>query len=310
MSDIILITGATGYIGSNLVKFYNEQDSYIIYAQGRNPARLNELKLKYPKIRTVLGCLSRAIYLPPADVVVHAAAQKHVSLAEENPIDTIESNIMGTMHVLAHAITVRAKRFVFISTDKSANAGNVYGMTKYLGERVVLSLDRPESVVCRFGNVFGSTGSVIPLWFAAVKNKQPIKLTNPDMTRFMFCVEDAVKIIDYAIEVAVDKEIIIPKMRSVRMGDLLEAFTEYVNMNLKLPVLVNVTGATPGEKIHESLNCPNEKYGYENEHIYTLCDDYVDSPLDLNVSSETTERVTKDELLQWIHNVKPNFFAD
>src|SRR5262249_53403454 len=157
----LLITGATGSLGTELVERYYRD--YKIYAHGRDAQRLLKLQMRYPKIRLVLGdlrCHALRDALRCCRVVIHTAAQTYVDLAEQHCYYTVDTNVVCTHELADLAAQNGVERFIFISTDKSSAPGNVYGITKYLAERLVLELSdvypQTEYVICRFGNIFGS----------------------------------------------------------------------------------------------------------------------------------------------------------
>src|SRR5262245_59666600 len=217
----MVITGATGTVGGELVARY--YGTYRVHAQGRDAQKLLKLKARYPDLQIILGDLrSSRLHeaIKSSQYAIHAAAQKYVDLAERHCAYTLETNILAT-HALAElACRSGLERFVFISTDKSSSPTNLYGMSKYLAERVALELSEAcwatTCTCCRVGNVFGSNGSVIPLWLDALSRPGgKIRVTDPDMTRFMFTVEEAADLVDMALRQAANGDIIIPKMRAV-----------------------------------------------------------------------------------------------
>jgi UDP-N-acetylglucosamine 4,6-dehydratase len=191
-------------------------------------------------------------------------------------------------------------RFVFVSTDKSSAPTNVYGVTKYLAERLILELGDiyPQTtfVICRFGNIFGSNGSVVRLWLdASRRNEARIQVTDPDMTRFMFSLEEAAATIDFALTEARTGDIIIRKMPSVCLRDLIGLFEG---------AKVQVVGKRPGEKMHETLYVKGEiNTGYETEEYYVLNRRAPQAlPMD-NIDSSQVRRVNPQQLRQWFDKV-------
>jgi len=264
----LLVTGATGSLGSELVAKYYGQ--YEIYAHGRDAQRLLKLQMRFPRIQLVLGdlrCHGLHDAIQRCSVVVHAAAQKYVDLAEQHCFYTVDSNVICTHELADLAARKGVERFVFISTDKSSAPNNVYGITKYLAERLVLELSDIYSetafVICRFGNIFGSNGSVVQLWLDAMRRDNPsLRVTDPEMTRFMFSLEEAAATVDFALNQAGSGDIIIPKMRSVCLREIIELFQG---------ARVQVVGKRPGEKMHETLYVKGEiNTGYETDQYYVL----------------------------------------
>jgi UDP-N-acetylglucosamine 4,6-dehydratase len=297
----MLITGATGSLGSELVANYYGR--YEIYAQGRDAQRLLKLRMRFPHINLVLGdlrCHGLHEAVRCCDVVVHAAAQKYVDLAEQHCYYTVDTNVVCTHELADLSARHGVERFVFISTDKSSAPSNVYGITKYLAERLVLELSdvytNTAFVVCRFGNIFGSNGSVVRLWLDAMRREDPrIRVTDPEMTRFMFSLEEAAATVDFALTQAGTGDVIIPKMDSVCLRDLIGLFPE---------AQVQVVGKRPGEKQHETLYVKGEiSTGYETERYYVLnrCSPQV-LMMD-QIDSSQVGRVAPERLRQWFDQV-------
>lgn len=297
----LLITGATGSLGSELLARYYPE--YRIFAHGRNADKLLRLKMHYPRIETVLGDLRAPGIrdaVRQADVVIHTAAQKYVNLAERHCFYTVDTNVNCTFELAELAARHGIERFIFISTDKSSFPTNVYGITKYLAERLILELaevyPQTKFIICRFGNIFGSNGSVVQLWLDATRRQHPIQVTDPDMTRFMFSLEDATETVDFALAHGRSGDIIIPKMKSVCLRDLMQLFDG---------AQIEVVGRRPGEKVHETLYVQGEvNTGYETEKYYVLNarDERQLNLRDLN--SAECERVPVLTLRLWLERVQ------
>jgi UDP-N-acetylglucosamine 4,6-dehydratase len=298
----MLITGATGTLGSELVAKYYGQ--YEVYAHGRDAQRLLKLQMRFPRLRLVLGdlrCHGLHEAMGRCGVVVHAAAQKYVDLAEQHPYYTVDTNVVCTHELADLAARQGVARFVFISTDKSSAPNNVYGVTKYLAERLILELTDvypgTDFVVCRFGNIFGSNGSVIQLWLDALRRENPhLRVTDPDMTRFMFSVEEAAAAVDFALRQAETGDIIIPKMASVCLRDIIALFPE---------AQVQVVGKRPGEKMHETLYVKGEiNTGRETERYYVLNRRSPEALAMDHIDSTQVPRVDPGRLRQWFDRVR------
>ncbi|MCS7167384.1 MAG: polysaccharide biosynthesis protein [Gemmatales bacterium] len=296
----LLITGATGSLGSELVRHYYPE--YQILAQGRNAEKLLRLKLAYPRTEMVLGDL-RAPGLREAvrraDVVIHTAAQKYVNLAERHCYYTVDTNVNCTYELADLAARHGVERFIFISTDKSSFPTNVYGITKYLAERLILELAEvyPQTtyVICRFGNIFGSSGSVVQLWLEAQRRREPIQVTDPNMTRFMFSLPDAVAAVDFALHQGRSGDIIIPKMKSVCLRDLMQLFSD---------APIEIIGRRPGEKVHETLYVQGEiSTGYETDQYYVLNTRDTTRLALRDINSSECERVPLTTLRQWLQQL-------
>jgi FlaA1/EpsC-like NDP-sugar epimerase len=298
----MLITGATGSLGTELVaKYYG---AFEIFAHGRDAERLLKLRMRFPRINVVLGdlrCHGLEEALRASHVVVHAAAQKYVDLAEKHCFYTVDTNVNCTHELAERAGRHGVERFVFISTDKSSAPGNLYGITKYLAERLVLELAELYSettfAICRFGNIFGSNGSVVQLWMDAAR--QPggrIQVTDPEMTRFMFSLEDAAATVDFALHQARTGDIVIRKMQSVCLKDLVSLFPG---------AHVQVVGKRPGEKQHETLYVRGEiSTGYETEDYYVLNRQAPEKLPLQNIDSSQVRRVEPAQLREWLEQVR------
>ncbi len=298
----MLITGATGSLGSELVARYYGR--YDLYVQGRDAQRLLKLRMRFPRINLVLGdlrCHGLHDALGCCSVVVHAAAQKYVDLAEQHCYYTVDTNVVCTHELADMAARRGVERFVFISTDKSSAPNNVYGITKYLAERLVLELSDTyadtDFVICRFGNIFGSNGSVVQLWLEAMRRDNPtIRVTDPDMTRFMFSLEDAAATVDFALAEAETGDIIIPKMYSVRLRDVMGLFPQ---------AEVQVVGKRPGEKTHETLYVKGEiNTGRETDRYYVLNRRSANVLMMDHIDSSQVGRVDPGLLREWFDKVR------
>ncbi len=192
MMEKVLITGGTGTIGKELLKhFYKEWEIYVL---SRDELKQAQLKALYPDVHFIIGDIRdyQTVFraMRGIETVIHAAAMKRIEVCEINPIEAVKTNILGTENVVFAAKERGIKKLISISTDKGVEPVNVYGMTKAIQEKVVIA----EGYNCvRYGNVFGSRGSVIPLFIEQAKNKQPLTVTDPEMTRFILTTEEAIK---------------------------------------------------------------------------------------------------------------------
>ncbi|MEK7665051.1 MAG: UDP-N-acetylglucosamine 4,6-dehydratase (inverting) [Patescibacteria group bacterium] len=253
----ILITGGAGSFGQKFVevvlKEYNPK-SIRIY-DNRELAEVEmERKLKDPRLRFFIGDvrdikrLNRA--MQGCDIVVHASALKHVPICEYNPIEAIRTNIDGAVNVIDAAIDNSVEKVINISTDKAVQPVNLYGATKMVAEKLFVQANaysgkRKIALSCaRYGNVMGSSGSIIPL-FKEQKEKGEITITDENMTRFWITLEEGVKFVIDCIEKMKGGEIFVPKIPSMKVVDLAETIAP---MALK-----KIIGIRPGEKLHEVL---------------------------------------------------------
>ena len=246
----VLITGGTGYLGTFLSSYLHEMGgAKKILCYARDPHKHELMQRTHPWVRPFVGDIRDYqrldMAMESAEVCIHAAAMKSVPMCEYNSVDAMSINVWGTLNVLNSARS-HGVRVVFISSDKAVEPINLYGKTKALAEHAALaynaySKDRLVSAV-RYGNVMGSTGSVLPLWRDWPKD-QPLKLTHRDMTRFWVDPEDAVDL----IELAADNpgKLVVGAHPSFRVSDLASVMAEDRG--------VEEVGKRQGEKLHETL---------------------------------------------------------
>jgi len=261
----ILVTGGAGSIGSNIVRELLKYDPNSIRILDNNEAAIfsleNELK-KFENVRYLIGDIRFRNRLKRAmeniDIVFHAAALKHVPLCEFNPFEAVETNVVGTQNTIDMAIDEEVEKFIGISTDKAVNPINTMGATKLLSEKLITTAnyykgERKTNFSCvRFGNVLGSSGSVIVLFKTQIKNGGPVTLTHPEMTRFFMSMEEAIQLIFKATEMAKGGEVFIFKMPAMMLKDLAEVMIEEL---AKIPekIKIKTIGIRHGEKLHEEL---------------------------------------------------------
>lgn len=292
----ILITGASGSIGSSIVKNILKNNNFnVIRAMSNDENGLHELledidiniksfnlndRMKRNKFRILYGdirdynrCLSATKEI---DIVIHAAALKHVSICEYNPEEAYKTNVNGTKNLIRASIKNKVKKFLFISTDKAADPSNDMGTTKHLGEQIALKsnkkLKSSTKISCvRFGNVLGSRGSVIPRFVNQIKYKRIINLTSKDMTRFIMTINDAVRLIFKSIQIMKGKEIFIFKsMFAIKILDLAYVIKKYYEKEYK-KILIKEIGITSKEKTSEVLMTQSEFYSAkETRDMYII----------------------------------------
>ena len=242
----ILITGGTGFLGSKLIeKLYTVIDTPIRVV-ARNEGKLIQLKNKFPSIEIVMGDIADSYIAHQAvqgiETVYHLAAFKHTVHAEIQTYECIKSNIIGTINLLA---SFNGRVFVSMSTDKAADMIGLYGCTKFLIEKLVQEYSRQypdiRYRIVRCGNIMFSTGSVLELWRDALINKLPIKITDPNATRFFYTVEQAVDLVLGTAELNPSK--------SIQIGSLLVAMQSKYGK----AVSIETIGLQKGEKLHEVL---------------------------------------------------------
>lgn len=266
---IILVTGGTGSIGSQIVRRLLECNPKQVRVYSRDDSKQFNLRIRLgndPRLRWLLGDVRDKARLCMAmehiDIVFHAAALKHVFACENDPFEAVKTNVLGTQNVIECALENGVEKFVGVSTDKAADPINVLGCTKLLGEKLMSTTyhykgtKKTRFCFVRFGNVIGTRGSVIPLFCWQIKNGQPITVTDPTMRRFFMTIDDAVSLIFKATSVMRDREIFVLKMPIVRIGELAEALVElYAPKFGKDPasIKINHIGRLNGERMFEKL---------------------------------------------------------
>lgn len=327
----ILVTGGCGSIGSKIVSKLLESEADTIRVFDTDEEALFSLKQEQtdPRLRFLLGDVRDRDRLEMAiediDVVFHAAALKHVELNEYNPFETVQTNVQGTQNLIRVALEEAVDSFVAISTDKASNPASVMGATKLLSERLVTAAntykgDRDTSFACvRFGNVLGSSGSVIPVFMNQIKQGGPLTVTDPEMTRFIMPTEKAVELVFQALERMRGGEVFVLKMPGIRVGTLADAMvTEYAPQVGYEPSEVEreIIGARPGERTHEKLISEDEiQYARELEEMFVIYPqidlqsyhqgDYKgEPPLDSEYTSENSSLLGESEIVNLIERME------
>lgn len=264
----ILITGGTGSLGKEITKYiisnYPDVKRLILFSRDEQKQFLMSQEFpesKYPFIRYFIGDvrdldrLKRAFF--DVDYVIHAAAMKHVHIAEYNPDECVKTNVGGAENVIKAALSTNVERVVALSTDKACAPINLYGATKLTSDKLFIAANNIKGnkdinfSVVRYGNVMGSNGSVIP-FFLNKRKDGLLPITDPNMTRFNISLKDGVKMVMYALQNAWGGEIFIPKIPSYRILDIAKAIAP----NCKL----DFVGIRPGEKIHEEMITSSDSF--------------------------------------------------
>ena len=257
----ILITGGTGSLGKELTKYFltNHPDinKLIIYSRDEQKQfQMNQefSSQKYPQMRYFIGDVRDLDRLTRAfegvDFVIHAAAMKHVHLAEYNPDECVKTNIGGATNVVEAALKANVKSVVALSTDKACAPINLYGATKLASDKIFVAANNIKGSrnirfsVVRYGNVMGSNGSVMP-YFIKMKKTGILPITSNSMTRFNISLEDGVKMVVFSLLNSVGGEIWVPKIPSYKILDVANAICNECEKK--------VVGVRPGEKIHEEM---------------------------------------------------------
>lgn len=258
---VLLITGGTGSFGNAVLKRFLDTDIKEIRIFSRDEKKQEDMRIKYKndKIKFYIGDVRdyRSIddAMDGVDYIFHAAALKQVPSCEFFPVQAVKTNVLGTDNVLEAAINHNVKKVIVLSTDKAAYPINAMGMSKALMEKVAIAkgrnLKEGKTVICRtrYGNVMASRGSVIPLFCEQIAAGKPLTVTNPEMTRFMMTLEEAVDLVIYAFEHGKQGDLFVQKAPAATIETLAEAVKELKNSN----VPVNCIGTRHGEKLYEVL---------------------------------------------------------
>lgn len=291
----ILVTGGTGCIGSEIVRsvmkykpevvriFSNDENGTFQMMQETDDSA-TKMMHEIPNKRFLIGDVRDKerllLAMEDIDIVYHAAALKHVPLCEYNPFEAIKTNVLGTRNVIEAALESGVDRVISISTDKAVNPTNTMGATKLLAEKLIINANEGKGLkptifsTVRFGNVSFSRGSVIPLFEEQIRQKKPITITNPEMTRFMMSLSDTIELIFKASLFAKGGEIFILKMPVIRLDDLvdviIETYTEKYH-NKKEEIEKRIIGLRPGEKMFEELMTETEaSVAYETDELLII----------------------------------------
>jgi UDP-glucose 4-epimerase len=261
-NNILLITGGTGSFGNAVLNRFIVTDHFTeIRIFSRDEKKQDDLRKRVNdnKVKFYIGDVRDRDSLIPAikgvDYIFHAAALKQVPSCEFFPLEAVKTNILGTDNVLTVAQECEVKKVVVLSTDKAAYPINAMGMSKALMEKVMVAksriLDSNKTIFCgtRYGNVMASRGSVIPLFIDQIKENKALTLTDPNMTRFMMTLEDAVDLVLYAFENANQGDLFVQKAPSATVGTLAEALIELYKSTSEIKVI----GTRHGEKLYETL---------------------------------------------------------
>lgn len=267
-NKVLLITGGTGSFGNAVLRRFLDSDIREIRIFSRDEKKQDDMRhmLQNPKVKFYIGNVrnrqSVDIAMRGVDYVFSAAALKQVPSCEFFPIEAVQTNIIGTENVLLSAIDHGVKNVVVLSTDKAAYPINAMGMSKALMEKVAVAKGRElgddgTTTICctRYGNVMASRGSVIPLWVEQIEQGRPITITDPEMTRFMMTLDDAVDLVIYAFTHGKNGDLFVQKAPAATLETLAEALKQtYARIDPKYAnTEVKVIGTRHGEKLYETL---------------------------------------------------------
>lgn len=307
----ILVTGGTGSFGKNFVRFLldnSKAKKIIIFSRDEFKQFQMQKDFTDPRLRFFLGDVRDKDRLMRAfqnvDIVVHAAALKHVPMLEYNPFEAVKTNILGTQNIIDAAIDKGVAKVLLVSTDKAAQPVNLYGSTKLCAEKLFIAGNfySPETTkfsVVRYGNVIGSRGSIIETLLMQ-KNLEKVSVTDLEMTRFWLKIEESFKLVSFALENMEGGETFIPKVPSMKITDMFSALAPNARQE--------VTGIRPGEKLHEVLLTEQEAdRAVELEKYFVILPDFLPSKLKkfekYSINSKRVHkgfRYTSDTNTEWI----------
>ena len=326
----LLITGGTGSFGNAMLDRFLNTDIGEICIFSRDEKKQDAMRRRYKndKIKFYIGDVRDIASVKNAmhgvDYLFHAAALKQVPSCEFFPLEAVKTNILGTENVLTAAVECGVKKCICLSSDKAAYPINAMGISKAMMEKVFIAksktVDSNKTLICgtRYGNVMASRGSVIPLFVEQIKNGQPITVTNPDMTRFLISLEEAVELVLFAFQNAESGDIMVQKAPASTIGVLAQAVKELFNANNEIKII----GTRHGEKLYETLltkeeyvvaqdmgsfyRVPADKRDLNYDKYFVEGDHKLSSQKEYN--SHNTERLTVEQVkerllkLEYIQN--------
>ena len=301
----VLITGGSGTVGQTFIKQY--QHEYDFHNISRNETYIHALKNRYPSVQSYVGDvqdldrLTRLFLQIKPDIVLHAAALKHVNFAELNPSQTVEVNIVGSLNVAKASMRAEVPIVIGVSTDKACQPENMYGYSKKILEQMFLEhyTESTRFICTRFANVACSSGSVIPFWIDSARKGETLKLTDSRMNRLMFTSTDAASLIRQGIvyaEQSHDAFVLCRIMKSVGMLDLANLISHEFGDGRK----PEIVGIRPGERLNETLVSDaelNVASVTDNDQYITLHNnEFGDGRLSKALSSLTADYMTDSEM--------------
>jgi FlaA1/EpsC-like NDP-sugar epimerase len=272
----ILITGAAGTVGREITRFLYSCGPSELRLLDNNESEMFFLMEAYRGKRGVFCFLGDVRdrhktekLAAGVDIIIHAAAFKHVILSEYNPFDAVQTNIIGVENIIQAATAANARHVLFTSSDKAVNPTNVMGTTKLMGEKIMTAANavrnngRTIFSSTRFGNVIGSRGSVVPIFMKQIASGGPVTITDERMTRFIMTIEESARLVLKSATIAQGGEVFVTKMPVVRITDLAEVMIDILAPRYgRKPsdVGIETIGAKPGEKLYEELMSEEERH--------------------------------------------------
>jgi len=325
-NKILLITGGTGSFGNAVLRRFLDTEIKEIRIFSRDEKKQDDMRKKYnnSKLKFYIGDVRDKNSIVDAmrnvDYIFHAAALKQVPSCEFYPMQAVQTNVLGTENVLNSAIEAKVKKVICLSTDKAAYPINAMGISKAMMEKVAIAkgrnLEKDDTIICvtRYGNVMASRGSVIPLFLDQIRNHQPLSITDPNMTRFMMSLDEAVDLVLFAFKNGNSGDLFVQKSPASTIENLANSVCELVGeMNYEIKTI----GTRHGEKVYEVLMTKEEsarsedmdkyfriptddrdlnynKFFENGEKIITEAEDY---------NSHNTYRLNRKEMIEMLKNL-------
>ena len=325
-NSTILITGGTGSFGRAFLNKLIDSDVKEIRIFSRDEKKQDDMRKEFnnEKLNFVIGDVrdtdSCMVATKGVDYIFHAAALKQVPSCEFYPLEAVKTNIIGTENILNSAISNNVKKIICLSTDKAVYPINAMGVSKSMMEKIVLAKARlvsdTNTIICltRYGNVMGSRGSVIPLFMNQIKNNSPMTVTDPDMTRFLMTLDDAVELVLFAFNKGENGDIFVQKSPASDIKTLVSAIKKYMEVE---DHPVEIIGTRHGEKLHETLLSREElAVAKDLDNFYKISPDLrdlnyenfyesgtkIESTNDYN--SSNTHQLKEDEIIKLLKQVE------
>ena len=324
----VLITGGTGSLGQALTRRLLQSKIKTVRIYSRNESKQIEMESEFDdkRLRFFVGDVrdSERLFtaLEDVDIVFHAAALKHVPKIEYNPFEAIKTNVIGSQNVIDNSLRQNLEKVICIGTDKAVSPLNTYGATKLLMEKLFVSANnylnrekyRTTFHAVRYGNVLGSSSSVIPKFIQKIKSDEPIQITDPAMTRFSITMSASLDLILNTTEIGKGSEIFVPNLKAYNIMDVKSAL-----FDLLKETKVETIGIRPGEKLHETLINEDEmRYSWKINDMFMIANPHYELFNESNIetnyqnikkvtefkaySSDKVEKLTVNELKTIIKN--------
>ena len=308
----VLITGVCGTVGSELLRQLVEMDVESIIGIDSNESELFFATQPFrnnPNVNFYLCDITNKSELrrlfKGIDIILHAAARKHVILCEKSPAEAVRTNIVGTQTIIDVALEMEVERVIFTSSDKAVNPTNVMGTSKLMGERLMTAANAskrgkfPIFASTRFGNVLGSNGSVIPLFKKQIQEGGPVTLTDERMSRFVMTIEEAARLVLQSVFLAHGGEVFVTKMPIIKIKDLATAMIDVIKEREEIysEIPIKIIGAKAGEKMYEELiNDEEVRRTVEIENFFAVLPAFKSVYKDIEYSFSGLEQKEVDRI--------------